>query len=40
MEMDDDPADCYSGDLRMHIVPRDTARGLDGKEPKRGNRNY
>ena len=31
MEIGDDPAGCYSGDLRMHIVPRDTARGLDGK---------
>jgi hypothetical protein len=36
MEIDDDPAGCYSGDLRMHIVPRNTVRGLDGKRTKEG----
>jgi hypothetical protein len=40
MEMNDDSVNCYSGDLRMHIVSRDTTRELDDKEQKRGNRNY
>jgi len=38
MEIDDDPADCYCGDLRMHIFSRYTARRLDGREQRRGNR--
>jgi len=36
MEVDDDPAGCYSRDLRMHVVPRNTARGLDGKRTEEG----
>ncbi len=40
MKMNDDSADCYSEDLRMHIVSRNTARELNDKESKRENRNY
>jgi len=36
MEIDRDPAGCYSGDFRIHIVPRNTARGLDGKGTDEG----
>ena len=36
MEIGDDPGGYYSGNLRMHIVPRDTARGLDGKRTEEG----
>lgn len=36
MEIDDDPAGCYGGDLRMHIVPRNTVRELDGKGTEEG----
>jgi len=36
MEINDDPAGCSIGDLRMHIVPRNTARRLDGKRTKEG----
>jgi len=36
MEVDDDPAGCCSRDLRMYVVPRNTARGLDGKRTEEG----
>ena len=36
MKIDDDPAGCYSGDLRLHVVPWNIARGLDGKRTKEG----
>ena len=36
MKIGDDSAGCYSEDLRMQIVSRDTARGLDGKRTEEG----
>jgi hypothetical protein len=36
MEVDDDLAGCYSGDLRMHVVPRNTTRRLDDKRTEEG----
>ncbi len=31
MEIDDDSAGCYSGGFRMHLVPKISECGLDGK---------
>ena len=35
MKVDDDSADCYSKDLRMHVVSRNTARELNGKRTEK-----
>ena len=34
MKINDDSADCFIEDLRMHIVSRNTARELNGKRTK------
>jgi len=36
MEINDDLVGCSIGDLRMHIVSRNTARGLNDKRTKKG----
>lgn len=36
MEVDDDSAGCYSRDLRMHVIPRNTARELNDKRTEKG----
>ncbi len=36
MKIDDDSADCYSRDLRMHVVSRNTARELNDKRTEKG----
>jgi hypothetical protein len=36
MKVDDDSADCYRRDLRMHVVSRNTARELNGKRTEKG----
>ena len=39
MKINDDSADCFIEDLRMHIVSRNTARELNGKRTKKGKQN-
>ena len=36
MNVDNDSADCYSRDLRMHVVSRNTARELNDKRTEKG----
>jgi len=35
MNIDEDSADCYSKDLRMHIISRNTARELNDKRTEK-----
>ncbi len=35
MKIDEDSADCYSRDLRMHIISRNTARELNDKRTEK-----